>query len=82
MDLRKSNSKPQSTPSINTNVSKLEERLEKLEKVSHKPCGGSQPTKFDLSNLPELPDKKTTTIEKRVSSLENLIEELIKRLEK
>lgn len=81
MDLKKSNPKP-ITSSINTNVSKLEERLEKLEKVSHKPCGGSQPAKFDLSNLPELPDKKTTTLEKRVSSLENLIEELIKRLEK
>ncbi len=82
MDLKKSNPKPQTTPSINVNLSKLEERLEKLENVSHKPCGGSQPVKFDLSNLPELPDKKTTTIEKRVSSLENLIEELIKRLEK
>jgi hypothetical protein len=79
MDLRKSNPKP-ITPSINTNVSKLEERLEKLEKVSHKPCGGSQPAKFDLSNLPQLPDKKTTTVEKRLSALEDKLEELINRL--
>lgn len=82
MDLKKSQSKIQSNPAINFNMSEVEKRLEVLEKISHKSCGGPQNVKFDLSDLPQLPDKKTTTVEKRLSSLEELVLELIKRLEK
>lgn len=82
MDLKKSQPKVQSNPAINFNMSEVEKRLEVLEKISHKSCGGSQNSKFDLNNLPQLPDKKTTTVEKRLSALEELVVELIKRLEK
>jgi hypothetical protein len=83
MDTRKSQTKIQPNPTGNVNISKLEERLERLENVSHKPCGGtSQVVKFDLSDLPQLPNKKTTSLEKRVSAIEDKLEELIKRLEK
>lgn len=78
------NKKIQTQNSINSSLSfssaEFESRLERLEKISHRPCDGGKSVKFDLSNLPQLPDKKTTPIEKRVSALEELVEELVKRL--
>jgi len=41
MDTRKSQTKIQPNPTGNVIISKLEERLERLENVSHKPCGGT-----------------------------------------
>ena len=82
MDFKKTQTKIKSNPAVTFNMSEVEKRLEYLEKISHKPCGGSQNVKFDLSDLPALPDKKNTPIEKRVSAIEEKLEELIKRLEK
>lgn len=84
MDNKKNQNKVQSksNPVINFNMSEVEKRLEILEKLSHKSCGEVQTAKVDLSNLPQLPDKKTTTLEKRVSAIEELIQQLIDRLQK
>jgi hypothetical protein len=82
MNFKNSQPKIQSNPAVTFNMSEVEKRLEKLEKISHQPCGGSQKVKFDLSGLPTLPDKKNTPLEKRVSAIEEKLEELIRRLEK
>lgn len=62
-------------------LSQIEQRLNQLEKVSHKSCNGSM-SKFDLNTLPELPPRKETPVEQRVTALENKLEELIKILSK
>lgn len=81
MNFKNSQPKTQSNPAVTFNMSEVEKRLEKLEKISHQPCGANQRSKFDLTSLPVLPDKKTTSLEKRVSAIEEKLEELIKRLE-
>lgn len=60
-------------------TSDLEKRVVELERKSHTPCGGSS-IKVDLSSLPNLPERKSTTIEQRLTALENKVEELIKLL--
>lgn len=59
--------------------SDLEKRVLELEKNSHTPCSKFS-SKVDLSSLPELPPRKQTTIEQRLTALENKVEELIKLL--
>lgn len=80
MNIKKTQTQNSINASLSFNSSEFESRLERLEKISHKPCDGGKNLKFDLSNLPQLPDKKITPIEKRVAALEELVEQLIKKL--
>lgn len=64
---------------LQNNYGDLEKRIVELERKSHTPCSGGS-TKVDLSTLPDLPPKKQTSIEQRLTALENRVEELIKLL--
>jgi hypothetical protein len=61
-------------------LAEIEQRLNQLEKISHKSCGGGQSVKYNFNSLPQLPSRKETPLEQRVTSIENKLEELIKIL--
>ena len=82
MNLKSSSSKPQQISASTSNLSEIEKRLSQLEKISHKPCGGASNEKVDLSDLPQLPPRKTTDIYNRVTAIENKLEALIEKLSK
>lgn len=82
MNLKSTSAKLQQVSSSTSNLTEIEKRLSQLEKISHKPCGGSSNEKIDLSGLPELPPRKTTDINTRVTAIENKLEALIEKLSK
>lgn len=67
-----------SVPSSNDkSISTIEKRLEELETKINTPSPSSR---IDLTSLPDLPPRKQTPIEQRLSALENKVEELVKLL--
>jgi len=59
----------------------VERRLAALESRSHVPCGGGS-SKLNNEELPDLPPRKESTINDRITALENRLEALIAQLSK
>ena len=59
-------------------AAKVEERLSALEAKAHTPCGGGEKSaKLDVTELPGLPPRKTTSPAERLNALEARLEALI-----